>query len=137
MVIDTFLDDHVARTPTRDDLPAMDALREHLSSVATLYAGHEGDLMAQLIAECQYDPETMAEFKRRFYDQRLETAVGLIERAVAEGGVRTDVAPVTIAQMLYAPLYFRLLFRESGLDADGAVDILSTALAGIRARDAS
>src|SRR4051812_50023874 len=58
VVIDTFLDNHVARTPVREDVPAIEALREHLASLAEVYAGPEGRLVAQLIAECQYDPAT-------------------------------------------------------------------------------
>src|SRR3954464_7891845 len=53
VVIDTFLDNHVARTPVREDVPAIDALREHMASLAGVYAGNEGRLVAQLIGECQ------------------------------------------------------------------------------------
>ena len=53
VVIDTFLDNHVARTPVRQDVPAIDALREHMASLAEVYAGNEGRLVAQLIGECQ------------------------------------------------------------------------------------
>ena len=63
VVIDTFLDNHVARTPVREDVPAIDALREHMASLAEVYAGKEGRLVAQLIGECQQDEATMAEFK--------------------------------------------------------------------------
>ena len=72
LVIDSFLDNHVARTPVRQDGPAIAALREHLSSLAAVYAGPEGRLVAQLIAECQYEPKALAEFKHRFWEGRAE-----------------------------------------------------------------
>src|SRR6476620_12789967 len=50
VVIDTFLENHVARTPVREDVPAIDALREHLASLAAIYAGPEGRLISQLVA---------------------------------------------------------------------------------------
>lgn len=131
VVIDTFLDDHVARTPSRTDLPAIDALREHLASVAVIYAGHEGGLMAQLIAECQFDPATMAEFKKRFFYPRLKLAVALVERGMAEGSIRNDLSPYTVAQLIYAPLYFRLLFADGPLDQPAADEILNVALKGV------
>ena len=42
VVIDTFLDNHVARTPVREDVPAIDALREHMASLAEVYCGQRG-----------------------------------------------------------------------------------------------
>jgi AcrR family transcriptional regulator len=132
VVIDTFLDNHIARTPIRDDIPAIDALREHLASLATIYAGHEGHLVAQLIGECQYDPVTMAEFKERFWRHRQEAVFALIERAVAEGSLRDDVSAEVVSHLLYAPIYFRLLLRSGPLDASATDAILEAALEGLR-----
>src|SRR3954464_15565206 len=67
VVIDTFLENHILATPVREDLPAVKALREHILALAALYGGHEGRLMAQLLAEPQYDPATLDEFKRHFW----------------------------------------------------------------------
>jgi AcrR family transcriptional regulator len=131
LVIDTFLDSHVARTPVREDIPALDALREHLSSLAEIYAGREGRLVAQLIAECQYDPDTMDEFKERFWLPRSRVINRLIRRAVEEGTVRDDLDPEIIAEVLYAPLYFRLLLQIDPLDASVARAILTAGLEGV------
>lgn len=133
IVIETFVDNHVAHTPVRDDLPAIDALREHHASVADIYAGTEGRLIAQLIAECQYDPAAMADFKKGFYDERLSTAMALVERAMTEGVVRADLDPHNVAELLYAPLYFRLLFADGSLDRASAAEIFDLALAGASA----
>lgn len=132
VVIDTFLENHIARTPVRADVPAIEALRAHLASVAAVYAGSEGGLMAQLIAECQYDAAAMADFKERFYGHRRQTAINMVERAMEEGSIRVDLSPANVAELLYAPLYFRLLFADGALDEKAADEILDTALAGIR-----
>ena len=89
LVIDSFLDNHVARTPVRQDGPAIASLREHLTSLAAVYAGPEGRLVAQLIAECQYEPKALAEFKHRFWEGRAEAVTALIQRAQAEGDLRS------------------------------------------------
>ena len=80
VVIDTFLENHILATPVREDLPAVEALRAHILALAALYAGHEGRLMAQLLAEAQYDPATLDEFKRHFWRPRRE-AVNQHDRA--------------------------------------------------------
>lgn len=131
VVLDTILDNHLARTPVRADLPALDSLREHLASLATVYADWEGRLMAQLIAECQSDPEAMTMFHDRFFQPRSHTAIAIVERAVEEGALRSDIDVETVTEMLYAPLYFRLLLHVGGIDRSFTDAILDSVLSGI------
>lgn len=134
VVIDTFLENHIARTPVRADVPAIDALRAHLASLAEIYAGREGRLVAQLIAECQHDPETMAVFKTLFWRERARVVRSMIERAVEEGSIRADLDPDVVAQLLYAPIYFRLLFEVGPLNEQTTVATFTAALEGIGVR---
>ena len=134
LIIDTFLDNHVARTAIREDLPAIDALREHMVSLAEIYSGHEGCLIAQLVAECQFQSAAMTAFKERFWYQRRDVVAELIHRAVREGSLRDDLRPDELVEMLYAPIYFRLLWHEGELDRATTERRLSSALEGIRAR---
>jgi AcrR family transcriptional regulator len=131
VVIDTFLDNHVARTPVRQDVPAIDALREHMASLADVYSGSEGRLVAQLIGECQQDEATMAEFKQHFWSPRAQVVTSLVERAISEGAMRKDLDAQVVTELLYAPLYFRLLFQSGPLDAKATDSILQTALEGL------
>jgi AcrR family transcriptional regulator len=131
VIIDTFLENHILATPIRDDLPAVDALREHVIALAALYAGHEGRLMAQLIAESQYDPATLDEFKKHFWRLRREAVNFVIARGIAEGSIRGDRAPDQIAERIYAPIYFKLLFQEGSFDAETTEEGFELALAGI------
>lgn len=134
VVIDTFLENHILATPVRDDMPAIDALREHLAALAAVYSGHEGRLMAQLVAEGQYDPATLVQFKKLFWRPRRDEVNRLIERAVAEGSIRADIAPDDIAERIYAPVYFRLLFQEGSLDPEMMRANFDLALHGITAQ---
>ncbi|MCG2621981.1 TetR/AcrR family transcriptional regulator [Arthrobacter sp. I2-34] len=131
VVIDTFLENHVARTPVREDVPAIDALREHLASLAAIYAGPEGRLISQLVAEAQYDEATMTEFKERFWIPRSRAVTVLIRRAMEEGTIRSDLDPMLATELLYSPVYFRLLFQSGPLDADAANAIMQLALEGL------
>lgn len=133
VVIDTFLDNHIARTPILEDVPAIEALKEHLGSLAEVYGGREGHLVAQLIAECQYDPAAMAEFKDRFWNHRLEAALALIERAVQEGSIRSDIPAMVVTELLYSPIYFRLLLQTGPLDRKMTDQTLRAVLEGVRA----
>lgn len=134
VVIDSFADSHIAGTPVRDEIPAIDALRQHLASLTKVYSGREGLLVAQLIAECQYDPTTLAEFKDRFWNQRQAVVEGLIERAIAEGSIRADLEPEVVAELLYSPIYFRLLFDVGPLDSASSNAIFDAAVDGLSVR---
>ena len=131
VVLDTILDNHLARTPVRTELPALDALREHLASLATVYAGWEGRLMAQLIGECQSDPEAMRIFHERFFEPRSRTAIAIVERAVEEGTLGSDIDVETVTETLYAPLYFRLLLHMGEIDRAFTDALIDSALLGI------
>jgi AcrR family transcriptional regulator len=131
VVIDTFLDNHVARTPVREDVPAIEALREHMASLAEVYAGSEGRLVAQLIGECQQDEDTMVEFKKHFWTPRALAVESLVNRAIEEGSMRQGLDAKVVTELLYAPIYFRLLFQSGTLDADVTNTIMQTALEGL------
>lgn len=133
VIIDTFLENHILATPIREDLPAIDALREHVVSLAAVYDGHEGRLMAQLIAECQYDPATLEEFKKHFWYPRRREVSRLVTRAIDEGAIRSDYDPSEIADRLYSPIYFRLLFQEGSLGAEAMRAGFDLALNGMSA----
>ena len=128
VVIDTFLDNHVARTPVREDVPAIDALREYMASLADVYAGNEGRLIAQLIGECQQDEATMAEFKKLFWTPRSRATTLLVARAIDEGSMHKDLDAQVVTEMLYAPIYFRLLFQAGPLDAKATDAIMQRVL---------
>ncbi|MCC2028863.1 TetR/AcrR family transcriptional regulator [Microbacterium sp. YMB-B2] len=134
VIIDTFLENHILATPVRDELPALEALREHFLSLAAVYAGHEGRLMAQLIAECQYDSATLEEFKKHFWRPRREAVKVLVERAMLEGAIRGDMTTDEVAERIYAPIYFRLLFQEGSFDPSAMRSTFETALEGLAAR---
>ena len=131
LVIDSFLENHIARTPIPAEGRAVDALRAHLIALTEVYSGPEGRLIAQLLAECQSDPATLETFKERFWQGRVDAVTALIERAKEEGDLRDDVDTNAIANLLYAPVYFRLLMQTGDLDAETTRKYVDAALAGV------
>jgi AcrR family transcriptional regulator len=134
VIIDTFLENHILMTSMREDLPPIEALREHVVALAAVYAGHEGRLMAQLLAESQYDAATLEEFKAQFWRPRREVVNRVIERAIEEGSIRGDRTPDEIAERIYAPIYFKLLFQEGSFDPETMRAGFVLALEGIVAK---
>lgn len=120
IVIDAFIEHHVVRTPMRTDIPPGDALAEHFRALVGQYAGLGGRIVAQILAEAQYDPEIAREFRARFHDKR-----GIVVRDRVEEWRRSGVIPRTtniafLMDMIYAPIYLRLLTGHLPLNAEFA-----------------
>ena len=85
IVIDAFIEHHVVRTPMRTDIPPGDALAEHFRALVGQYAGLGGRIVAQILAEAQYDPEIAREFRARFHDKR-----GIVGMSMPSAPVEPD-----------------------------------------------
>jgi AcrR family transcriptional regulator len=133
VVIDAFIEHHLTNTPIPEDLPVREALVVHLRSLIRQYAGPEGRLVAQLIAESQYDESTLADFRERFWDGRRAAIDALLERGVESGEVRADVDVDLLVEMVYSPVYLRLLFGHRPLDEAYAEQAVAVAFAGMGA----
>ena len=134
VVIDAFVSEYLTHTPVREDVPFEEALRDHVAAVVHQYAGLDGKLVAQLIAEAQYDPAAMQEFHNRFWLGRRAAVEALIRRGIDEGVLRSDVEPGMLANIAYAPIYLRLLLHDGPLDDKFAGEIVELALHGIGLR---
>lgn len=124
VVIDAFMEHHLVKTPIPDDVPVRQALLTHLRSLIRQYRGPSGRLVAQIIAESQYDEATLAAYRSRFWDGRREAVRNLFERGIESGELKPDVSPELLSEMLYGPVYLRLLLGHQPLDekyADAAV----------------
>ena len=75
----------------------------------------------------------MAEFKKHFWTPRALVVTSLVERAISEGSMRKDLDAQVVTELLYAPVYFRLLFQSGPLDAKATDAIMQTALEGLAA----
>ena len=94
----------------------LDALRRQLRGIAA-----------------QNDSELAKVFRNRFILRGREVGRALLSRAVAEGTVRADADLEVALDLIYAPLYFRLLIGHGPLDAAFTDALLDTALEGLSA----
>jgi AcrR family transcriptional regulator len=111
---------------------ALAALRTQLRKVAEVFATRSGRNAAMMIAAAQSDSELAKVFYNHFVLKSREEGRALLARAIAEKDVRTDIDMDAALDIIYAPLYFRLLIGHGPLDANFTDAVLETALAGIR-----
>jgi len=134
VVVDAFMENHLLHTPVRTDVSVRDALESHLRSLIGQYAGPPGRLVSQLIAESQYDPDTRQMFLERFFLDRYQTIIDLVQRGIDNGELSPDLDAELFSEMLYAPVYQHLLFGHRPLHPELASSLVSQAfvLAGAK-----
>jgi AcrR family transcriptional regulator len=127
VVIDAFMENHLLHTPVRTDVPVREALESHLRSLIRQYAGPPGRLVAQILAESQYDPETRTTFRERFFANRYQAIVELVQRGIDSGELSPNIDPGLFSEMLYAPVYQRLLIGHRPLSRTLAKSLVDQA----------
>ncbi len=112
----------------------LEALRIHLRKVAETFATRAGRNTALMIAAAQNDSELAKVFRNHFLMKSREIGRTLLDRAIASRQLRSDLDIEAALDLLYAPLYFRLLIGHGPLDAHFTDAIIDAALGGLKRR---
>lgn len=122
----------------RDALPYpeqldMTSIFDRLDRMAQEFHGPIGNMVRVLIAEGQSDPEIAEAFREGYVLARRKQGVEIVHAAIAAGLIR-DADPDVILDMLYAPLYYRLLVGHQPLSAAFIREHVTLALNGLTPR---
>lgn len=116
IAIDAFIEHHIIRTPMRRDVSPGEAIADHLRSLTEQYAGWPGRIVAQILAEAQSDPEIGREFRERFHYGRRAVVREMLEQWRRSGEIASDANVEALMDLLYAPIYMRLMLGHAPLD---------------------
>ena len=106
------------------------ALRRHLAGIAAAFASPSGRSTAAMIAAAQNDEGLAKAFRQRFILRGRETGRALLLQAIEQSAVRADLDLEVALDLIYAPLFFRLLIGHGPLDQEFTDELLDTALEG-------
>jgi len=125
--------EQVAATPelgdTRDELIAfVDA------AVRILGQTLMGRVMQGLVSDLATDETLATAFRERVVAMRVEEVRRLVERGIARGDLRPDIDVEMANELLFGPVYYRLLLSGGPLDAKLAERIVDTVLPVFAAR---
>lgn len=116
VVIDAFLEQHVAKVPMPPDLPPPLAIAQHLRSLVHEYSGWSGRIVAQIIAEGQSDPSVLEEFRTRFHAGRRTVVRDTLQAWASSANIPVPDDIELLSELLYAPLYMRMLVGNGPMD---------------------
>jgi AcrR family transcriptional regulator len=116
VVIEAFLHTHLSHTPMPKVASPREALMRHVHLLIEEYSGWSGRIVSQIMAQGQSDPDVLREFRERFWYGRRAVVREVLEEARRLGEIRSDLDSESQMDLLYAPIYFRLLMRHLPLD---------------------
>ena len=91
-----------------------------------------GRVIAALITEAQTDPVFATEYRQRVVEPRRDQARAVFRRAIERGEIPADTKVEVALDLLYGPLYHRLLHGHAPLNDRFTQDVIDMALNGIQ-----
>jgi AcrR family transcriptional regulator len=89
-------------------------------------------VLAALITEAHTDPAFAAEYRQRVVQPRRDQARALFDRAIERGEIPAGTNIEVALDLLYGPLYHRLLHGHAPLNDRFTRDVIDMALGGIQ-----
>ena len=135
VVMDGFLSAVSSEVPFPHTGHAQEDIRIHMRRLAEAFDGDLGRTVAALIAEGQADPELAEALRSRWLSLGRKEAREILELGIERSELREDLDPEVAVDVLYGPIYYRMLVGHAPLD-EGLADALAGHIfAGLGARD--
>jgi AcrR family transcriptional regulator len=112
--------------------PALEAFRAQMERWVPIFNSPLGRVIAAVIGAGQSDPEIIEAFRVHWVEPRRREARELIVQSVKAGELRDDIDSEAIMDILYGPLYLRLLVRNRPLTLALVEEIFTVVLPGLR-----
>jgi AcrR family transcriptional regulator len=106
-------------------------LQAQLEKVVAIFAEKRGRQMTQMIAASEPDSELSKQFRNTVILRCREEGRAILQRAITEQHVHSGINIEVALDMIYGPLFYRLLVGHAPLDPTFAKDLVATALAGL------
>jgi AcrR family transcriptional regulator len=90
-----------------------------------------GRAIAALVTEAQTNLEFAREYRARFVEPRREPVRTILRRAIDRGEIPASTKIEVAVDLLYGPVYHRLLHGHAPLNDQFIRDVIDTALGGI------
>ncbi|MBV9625762.1 MAG: TetR/AcrR family transcriptional regulator [Acidobacteria bacterium] len=115
--------------------PVSKSIHQQMKRWSVVFRSPMGTIVAGMIGAGQSKPEILRAFRRHWVEPRRMEARKLLRRALRQGEMRNGLDPDFILDLLYGPLYLRLLLKHASLHenfVNTVFAVLWPALAGTR-----
>lgn len=129
------LDGFFNATEAMLQLPDTGSVREDLciqvNDLATFLTSQKGKVITELIAEGQFDTNIADEYRKRYFNPRRLISRDILERGMQRGQLRKDLDIELSIDLIFAPLFYRLLITEEAVDSAFVKSLISYAFKGL------
>ncbi|WP_127498342.1 TetR/AcrR family transcriptional regulator [Paenibacillus glycanilyticus] len=132
VVMDGFLFAAAARLPVPDTGVAFDDIVIHASNLVRFLTSPEGRIIKDLIGGGQFDAGLSEAIRTRYIEPRRQEAGSLFERGVQRGEFNKDQDIALGIDLIYGPIFYRLLMTGGTLDDNYVKQLVANAFEGIR-----
>ena len=98
--------------------PVLESIHAQMRRWAVIFRSPLGQIIATVIGAGQSEPEMLEAFRTAWVEPRRIEARRLLRQAIKEGEINSGIKPDEVLDLLYGPLYLRLLLRQAPLDRD-------------------
>jgi len=132
VVMDGFLSAAMSRLPVPDTGSAIEDIVIQVTNLARFLTSREGKVINELIAEGQFDSKLAEEYRLRYFNPRRLDSRHILERGVQRGELKQDVDLEICIDLIYGPLFYRLLVTGEKLDEAFIKILVTYAFEGIK-----
>ncbi len=135
IVMDAFLTEVTRAAPIQKRATARESFGLSMKLLVRAYNGQQGRIMRSLLGRAQVDSRLLEAMRLRWVEPRREIARDIVREAIAQGELRPGLNPDIVLDLLYGPIYHRLLIPYIGSDiTDDFIDaLLETVFDGLSA----
>jgi AcrR family transcriptional regulator len=113
---------------------AVTALRRQVRDIVAAFASRTGRSITLMLASAEGETELTKAFRHHFILARRDEGRRLLEAAIVNHEVRPDVDIETALDVLYGPIFFRLLVGHAALDDQFAHRLVDHVFRGVEAK---
>lgn len=113
---------------------ALNALRRQLRDIAQVFASRTGRSVTMMLASADPETELSKAFRQHFILARREEGRRILAGAVAGRELTADFDRDLVLDLLYGPIFFRILVGHAPADESFCLRLLDQLLAGLASR---
>lgn len=133
VVADSFFTTLKEQYPVPDTGSVIEDLIIQISNLYTFLASDEGRIIRELIAQGQSDSDVAEAYQSRYFLPRRKVSQAILEQGVQRGEIKAGLNLELCVEMIYAPLFYRLLITGETINAEFLRDVVSCVLKGLGA----
>jgi AcrR family transcriptional regulator len=125
----------MARPDTAPAMPrqssARASIQSHLAGVISAFASHRGRQITLTMASADQESELAKAFRNQIILKNRELGRGFIQLGVLSGELAVSTNIETVLDMLYGPIFFRLLAGHLPLNSEFSSQLVDTIFDGL------